>query len=97
MLSDGKWTRICDSSLLTSKLQLRGKMGRKKKKHCPEPFQVRKNSVVGVPNLREGGKGGLTPRETEMQTKTKEEMERRSLTSEYHGVLFRCCKLTNRW
>lgn len=33
MLSDGKWTRICDSSLLTSKLQLRGKMGRKKEKN----------------------------------------------------------------
>ena len=58
-----------------------------KKKHRPEPFQVRENSVVGVPNLQESAIDTEEERDADKERK-KEEIERRSLTSQYHGVLF---------
>lgn len=101
MISDAKWTRICDSSLLTSKLQLRGKMegGQKGKK--------KKNNIALNPSkpgktlswvYRTSERRAIdTEEERDAGEERKGEMEGKEFDFRVSRCPFRRCKLTNRW
>lgn len=89
MLSDGKWTRICDSSLLTSKLQLR----ENREKNIALNLSKSGKTVVGVPNLRVKKREALHIDANKEKTGDREE----NFVFRVSRCPFRRCKLTNRW